>query len=133
MEKVIQIVEVSKTYVIGDDIEIRALRGVSFTIERGEFVAIMGASGSGKSTLMNLIGCLDRPTSGRYLLEGVDVASLDEENWRRSAAAGSASSSRTSTCCRAPARSRTSSCRCSIRAGLPDGGARAQSLVRWWG
>ena len=79
MEKVIQIVEVSKTYIIGDEIEIRALRGVSFTIERGEFVAIMGASGSGKSTLMNLIGCLDRPTSGRYLLEGVDVASLDEE------------------------------------------------------
>jgi macrolide transport system ATP-binding/permease protein len=79
MEKVIEIIEVSKTYVIGDEIEIRALRGVSFTIERGEFVAIMGASGSGKSTLMNLIGCLDRPTSGRYLLEGVDVASLDEE------------------------------------------------------
>ena len=79
MEKVIQIIEVSKTYVIGDEIEIRALRGVSFTIERGEFVAIMGASGSGKSTLMNLIGCLDRPTSGRYMLEGVDVASLDEE------------------------------------------------------
>ncbi len=79
MEKVIEIIEVSKTYVIGDEIEIRALRGVSFTIERGEFVAIMGASGSGKSTLMNLIGCLDRPTGGRYLLEGVDVASLDEE------------------------------------------------------
>jgi macrolide transport system ATP-binding/permease protein len=79
MEKVIQIVDVSKTYLIGDEIKIRALRGVSFTIERGEFVAIMGASGSGKSTLMNLLGCLDRPTSGRYLLEGVDVASLDEE------------------------------------------------------
>jgi len=80
MDKVIQIIEVSKTYTIGDEIKIRALRGVSFTIERGEFVAIMGASGSGKSTLMNLIGCLDRPTSGRYLLEGVDVASHDEEN-----------------------------------------------------
>ncbi len=79
MEKVIEIIEVSKTYIIGDEIEIRALRGVSLTIERGEFVAIMGASGSGKSTLMNLIGCLDRPTGGRYLLEGVDVASLDEE------------------------------------------------------
>ena len=79
MEKVIEIIDVSKTYMIGEEIEIRALRGVSFTIERGEFVAIMGASGSGKSTLMNLIGCLDRPTSGHYLLEGVDVASLDEE------------------------------------------------------
>jgi macrolide transport system ATP-binding/permease protein len=79
VEKVIQIIEVSKTYLIGDEIEIRALRGVSFTIGRGEFVAIMGASGSGKSTLMNLIGCLDRPTNGSYLLEGVDVASLNEE------------------------------------------------------
>jgi macrolide transport system ATP-binding/permease protein len=79
MDKVIEIVDVSKTYTIGEDIQIRALRGISFVIERGEFVAIMGASGSGKSTLMNLIGCLDRPTSGHYLLEGVDAASLDEE------------------------------------------------------
>jgi len=79
MDKVIQIGGVNKTYTIGDEIQIKALRGVSFAIERGEFVAIMGASGSGKSTLMNLIGCLDRPTSGQYLLEGVDVASLDEE------------------------------------------------------
>ena len=78
MEKVIQIFELSKTYAVGE-IQIKALRGVSFDIGRGEFVAVMGASGSGKSTLMNLIGCLDRPTSGRYLLEGVDVASLDEE------------------------------------------------------
>ncbi|HTT76403.1 MAG TPA: ABC transporter permease [Candidatus Binataceae bacterium] len=78
MEKVIEIINVSKTYTLGGEIQIRALRAVSFAIERGEFVAIMGASGSGKSTLMNLIGCLDRPTSGRYLLEGVDVDSLDE-------------------------------------------------------
>ncbi len=69
--------DLTKTYILGDN-EVRALRGVSFTIERGEFVAIMGASGSGKSTLMNVIGCLDRPTSGLYLLEGVDVASLSE-------------------------------------------------------
>jgi macrolide transport system ATP-binding/permease protein len=79
MEKVIEIDSVSKTYHLGD-FEVRALRGVSFDIERGEFTAVMGASGSGKSTLMNLIGCLDRPTSGVYLLEGVDVASLSEED-----------------------------------------------------
>jgi macrolide transport system ATP-binding/permease protein len=78
MEPVIEIIEVDKTYHLGE-IEVRALRGVSLRIDRGEFVAIMGASGSGKSTLMNLVGCLDRPSHGRYLLEGVDVASLSEE------------------------------------------------------
>jgi len=78
MEKLIRIASVSKTYRLGE-IEVRALRGVTFDIEPGEFVAVMGASGSGKSTLMNIIGCLDRPTSGTYLLEGVDVASLHEE------------------------------------------------------
>jgi len=67
----------TKTYVLGD-IEVHALRGVNLTIERGEFVAVMGASGSGKSTLMNMLGCLDRPTSGRYILEGEDVAQLNE-------------------------------------------------------
>ncbi|MGO9264389.1 MAG: ABC transporter permease [Candidatus Binataceae bacterium] len=78
MEPVIQIVDVSKTYDLGE-IKIEALRHVSFDIGRGEFVAVMGASGSGKSTLMNLLGCLDRPTGGHYYLEGVDVASLNEE------------------------------------------------------
>ncbi len=78
VEHVIQIVQLSKTYDLGE-IQIEALRRVSFDIARGEFVAVMGASGSGKSTLMNLIGCLDRPTSGSYYLEGVDVASLNEE------------------------------------------------------
>ncbi len=75
---VIEIVDLWKTYVLGE-VEVNALRGTSLRIERGEFVAVMGASGSGKSTLMNIIGCLDRPTRGRYLLEGEDVAGLSEE------------------------------------------------------
>src|SRR5512146_104146 len=71
----IQLEDVVKTYAMGD-VEVHALRGVSLSIGRGEFTAIMGASGSGKSTLMNLLGCLDRPTHGRYLLEGRDVSHL---------------------------------------------------------
>ena len=75
---VIQIEDVHKYYELGET-RVHALRGVSLEIARGEFVAIMGASGSGKSTFMNILGCLDKPTSGRYLLEGTDVSRHDKK------------------------------------------------------
>jgi macrolide transport system ATP-binding/permease protein len=76
-DTLIKIADVTRTYHAGD-VDVHALRGVSLIIERGEFVAIMGSSGSGKSTLMSILGCLDRPTSGSYFFEGVDVARLPE-------------------------------------------------------
>jgi putative ABC transport system ATP-binding protein len=79
-ETVIRLQDLHKTYKLGD-IEVHALRGINLTIRRGEFVAIMGASGSGKSTVMNIIGCLDRPTAGAYLLEGEDVSALSADQW----------------------------------------------------
>ena len=77
MSALIEIRDVTKRYQLGE-VEVRALNGVSLRISQGEFVAIMGASGSGKSTLMNILGCLDQPSAGEYMLAGVDVGSLDE-------------------------------------------------------
>jgi putative ABC transport system ATP-binding protein len=77
---VIQIEDVERVYRITEDLAVPALDGVSLRIERGEFVAIMGSSGSGKSTLMNILGCLDAPTAGRYLLDGVDVRDIHEDD-----------------------------------------------------
>ena len=75
----IQLIDIQKTYQMGDTI-VAALAGVSLTIEKGEFTAIMGPSGSGKSTLMNILGCLDRPSSGSYLLDGQEVAALADDD-----------------------------------------------------
>jgi putative ABC transport system ATP-binding protein len=74
----IEMHDISRVYQLGPQ-EIHALRGVTLTIERGEYVAIMGPSGSGKSTLMNIIGCLDTPTAGRYILDGIPVESMSED------------------------------------------------------
>ena len=77
-EHIIALRDITKVYVTGE-VEVRAVAGVSLDIRRGEFVAIMGASGSGKSTMMNILGCLDRPTAGRYLLDESDVAGLNRK------------------------------------------------------
>jgi putative ABC transport system ATP-binding protein len=80
MSEVIRVENLHKTYHMGD-VEVPALRGINLTIAGGEFVAVMGSSGSGKSTFMNILGCLDRPTEGKYFLEGNEVGSLSADEW----------------------------------------------------
>ena len=80
MSELIRAEDVHKTYRMGD-VEVPALRGINLTIAHGEFVAVMGASGSGKSTFMNILGCLDRPSAGKYFLEGQEVGSLSADQW----------------------------------------------------
>jgi len=77
--KIIEIKSLKKDYYIGE-ITVHALRGVDMNITEGEFVAIMGMSGSGKSTMLNILGCLDKPTSGQYLLDNVDISTLNKDS-----------------------------------------------------
>ena len=112
MDPLIQLEHLVKDYQLGD-MPVHALKGVSLDIERGEFVAIMGPSGSGKSTLMNILGCLDKPTTGTYRLDGIERRrARAATSWRRFAIGRSGSCFSSSTCWRAPARWRTWSCRC---------------------
>ena len=78
MEDIIVVENLHKVYKMGD-VDVHALKGITLTIKKGEFISVMGPSGSGKSTFMNILGCLDKPTSGRYLLEGNDISSLDKD------------------------------------------------------
>ena len=99
MTAVIRLEDIMKTYVMGDAV-VHALDHVSVKIGVGEFTSIMGPSGSGKSTMMNILGCLDRPTSGQYYLDGKKSPAIVTMNWRVRAMLKSALFSRTLICCR---------------------------------
>jgi ABC-type glutathione transport system ATPase component len=108
---VIRVEEIHKYYELGEA-RVHALRGVSLDIHRGEFVALMGASGSGKSTFMNILGCLDKASSGRYLLEGTDVSQHDKKALALKTVIKRLDSySRVSTCWPAPQRLKIQNCR----------------------
>ena len=98
---VAELIDVSKVYGSGD-LTVRALDQLNLTVHRGDYLAVMGASGSGKSTAMNILGCLDRPTSGSYRLNGQSVEQLDDDAWRMCATAPWGSCSSSSICCRRP-------------------------------
>jgi len=82
LDAIVSVKHITKTYRMGD-FEVHALRGINVDIEKGEFIAIMGASGSGKSTFMNILGCLDTPTSGEYYLDGIEVGKMDRDELAR--------------------------------------------------
>ena len=130
---VIRAEEIHKYYDLGET-PVHALRGVSVAVAPGEFVAIMGASGSGKSTFMNILGCLDRPSSGRYFLEGSTRRRSRSASSRRCATGKLGSCSRGSTCCRARRPSRTCDCqRCTARCRAPSAPSAPTRRSTWLG
>ena len=80
LDNVIELIKVNKVYDMGAEVQVQALKEIDLTIKKGEYVAIMGPSGSGKTTLMNILGCLDTPTSGKYLFDGVNVSDMDDND-----------------------------------------------------